>query len=351
MCHGRGGFRNLHGASARYLESAGGCRRRRHAPALSQWPGSQRFGSQVGHEHGCEMDEGTRKPPRKGAKGRGRVCFCTLALGNEYCLLAKQLAEDIGKSSPYPLLILTDKPSHYRDLTNTIVLRHHKRSVLGYNDKLCVVEQALSRFDTCIFIDADVRILGPIALDKEVFEPGIRAYRVRSWEYTKNEASLGQPAPWKAGNLRIMRLLRRELDLESKDEDIPYVVEFLFAITRDARTEPFLERWAHLAEFCEKNGFFNHEGFSIGLAALLVGCPVLQSSFAGVRFFEVKISFQDHVPAGLMSHDEYRTLRSSIVDLKTSGSRSRRKTEMLQRLRVFLRHQRIRLFGLRLAAA
>jgi hypothetical protein len=275
-------------------------------------------------------------------------CICTLALGEKYCLLAKQLAQDLEQFSNHPFLVLTDDPSHFYKLHNVITINHRKLSMLGYNDKLCVVQKALKVYDTCIFLDADVRILGPVFLDDELFKPGISAYRVRSWEYVVNEALSGKPAPWKSNNLRIMKQLRRTLNLHQNDSDIPYIVEFLFAVTRHKDIDSFFYQWNKVAEFCEKNKFFIHEGFSIGLAALLTGYPFSKNSFNGLRFFEPLISLQDHVPAGLIDKTEYDRLCTSIHFFKGSETNSQSGSKIIMKLNMLLRYYKIRMFGLNL---
>ena len=103
------------------------------------------------------------------------VCFCSLALGRGYNYLAKQLASDLARFAPGTrFLVLTDHPAVFKSLDNVEAVHHRKRSVLGYNDKLCVIREALTRFSTVVFIDADTRILAPVTLRSEIFIPGLR---------------------------------------------------------------------------------------------------------------------------------------------------------------------------------
>jgi hypothetical protein len=237
-------------------------------------------------------------------KMNGHFCFCTLALGRKYCNRANQLASDLERFSPKePFLVLTDNPSIFKNSKNVIAIKHRQRSVLGYNDKLCVVNKALERFDTCIFLDADLRIFETVHLPEEIFQPGLRAYKIRTWEYTKREAEpLDQP--WKRENLRIMGLLRSKFGLAQDDNEILFVVECLFSITKGERTDAFLQKWNELANFCETNGFFFHLGFSIGLAGQLTEFPILESNFTGVKFFYHRMSPED-VKRGIISQSEY----------------------------------------------
>lgn len=281
-----------------------------------------------------------------------KYCFCTLALGEKYCNLAKQLAEDLSQFSPdVPLLVLTDTPACFENVKNTIVIKHSQKSVLGYNDKLCVVKKALELFSTCIFLDADVRVLEPVTLSQEIFQLGLKAYRIRSWEWTKNVTPSEELQRWQREDLRIMSVLRKKLNLQQDDRDIPFIVEFLFAVTRHEKIASFFQKWNELAELCERERFFVHEGFSIGLAAFLTRIPISQNSFEGLNFFEPLISRQTQLADGSMSQAVYDMLFSSIHIYKSSQKKykwSRKIDRLKRKMTVGLRFCKIRLFGLNL---
>lgn len=278
-------------------------------------------------------------------------CFCTLALGENYCSLAMQLAGNIKQFSPgVALLVLTDYPDKFRGLENVIAVYHKKRSVRGFNDKLCVINTALASFNTCIFIDADVRILKPIHLAPEIFEPGIRTYNLESWKDNIEEALSGEMSPWKENDIRIIKLFRRKLGLKQPDEDIPFVVEFLFAVTKCDGIDAFLHKWNELAELCERNMCFYHEGFSIGLAAMLTNYPCYEHKFAGLKFFEPQISLRDHLHGeGSMSQEEYDELNNAMGFLKfgeKAGPIENVVGKITRRLSGGYRFLKIKLFGL-----
>jgi len=284
----------------------------------------------------------------------GKWCFCTLALGERYCQLARQLAGDIALHSPAtPFLVLTDLPEALEGPRNIVAVPHRKRSVKGYNDKLCVIAKALQMYDTCVFLDADTRIVGQVNNSQDMFRPGIQAAIVRTWEYTRNEATSPNPKKWQSDNIRIMGLLREAFGLQESDPDIPYVVEYLFAVTRNEKLEAFLKQWAVYAEFCEKNRLFIHEGFSIGLAALKTGFGLEESDFRWLRLFEPLIAGRE-VRKGVFPQDEYDTLNATITRYKNPpaamrwGWRVHQFGQMLDTLRVQMRYLRVRLFGLRL---
>jgi hypothetical protein len=158
-----------------------------------------------------------------------------------------------------------------------------------------------------------MRILKPISLDPVIFEPGIRTYDLESWKDCLEEALSGEMSIWKENDLRIIKLFRTKLGLAQTDEDIPFVVEFLFAVTKCDGIDGFLHKWNELAELCERNMCFYHEGFSIGVAAMLTGYPYYEHKFAGLKFFEPQISLRDHLSGeGAMSQEEYNELNNAM---------------------------------------
>jgi hypothetical protein len=165
-----------------------------------------------------------------------KFCFCTLALGINYRNLALELAQDLKKYSPNILLvILTDKPQHFSNFPNVLAFKHRQKSVGCYHDKLFVIEKALSQFHSCIFIDADMRILASVPEDLE-WQPGITAKI--AWhnivKHNKNKIEIN-----------ILGKIAQKLNLNL--EDITFVHECLFVVTRDEGRElEFLKNWEKL---------------------------------------------------------------------------------------------------------
>ena len=281
---------------------------------------------------------------------RDQWCFCTLALGEVYCRLARQVAADLASYGPgLPFVVLTDNPLRFCDLPNVQPIYHRQRSVLGYNDKLSVIKRAIDQYRTAVFIDADARILGPIDLSLEIFRPGLSAFLLRPWAYMQDTYDTSPHAPqWQQKDLRMLARLRDEFDLCDNGRDVPSVVESLFAVTagdtRDAGA--FLRKWNYLAEFCEGSKFFLHEGFSIGLAARLAGFPIEQSDFAGLRFFEPRLSRSVHVPNGSMTEEEYNTWNATITRYRVCRPEMPSGWATARAIRAQMRYLRVKLFGL-----
>ena len=283
------------------------------------------------------------------------LCFCTLALGLRYNALARQLAADLACHAPgAPFVVLSDRPSYFSDSSNVSAFRHRRKSVLGYNDKLCVIHKALQMHRTCVFLDADARIFDNVVLEDEIFEPGLRAYRIRSWTYLRNQALNDLSNAGFRDDLRIMPLLRDTFELNENDDAIPFVVEFLFSITKGDGIDKFLKTWLELANFCERRRMFRHLGFSIGLAALVTGFPISRHDFKGLNFFELFIPLNEHKILGRrLTEEGYNALRSSIeVPKCREDSRanifSRVGRKIKREFEISLRYAGIRIFGLKL---
>lgn len=208
-----------------------------------------------------------------------KVCFGTLALGDNYRALAQLLANDLETYSPTtPLVVLTDKPQAFADHANILAFKHRQQSVGCYHDKQFVIAKGLSLFDTCIFIDADMRILAPIeqALD---WPPGITAHTV--WtnilKHNKNKFEI-----------KLLSRMAEKLDLNL--EEISFVHECLFVVTKDSgKEQEFLRQWEKIAPYFELNGFYRGEGHTIGLAAAKSGLTIKQDTFDTIAFFKDKL--------------------------------------------------------------
>jgi hypothetical protein len=283
-------------------------------------------------------------------------CFCTLALGEPYWNLTKQLAGDLSRFAPgVKLFVLTENTEIFKDIPNVQAIRHRQRSVLGYNDKLCVIRKALEQHQTAVFVDADIRVLGPIDIRPEMFQPGLRGFLIYTWAWLHNyhDADPNPPA-WKRDNVRLMTLLSKQFDLPGNGRDVPFVCEGLFSVTASGATdvEAFLRKWNQLAEFCERKKFFIHEGYSVGLAARLTNFPISQDDFSWLKFFEPWFSEIVHIPNGAMTKEEYTALKVTVDRYKYSRSQARLgRARVMNALKKRLRYFRVKLFGLNLLDA
>jgi hypothetical protein len=214
-------------------------------------------------------------------------CFCTLALGKEYCDLALLLAEDIALYAPgIPFVILTDRPSYFRNKHHILVFKHSQKSVGCYQDKLYVISQALSLFNSCIFMDADMRILKKFP--EFQWLPGITARSCAN--IAKHFATEVKNVIKSKNDYSVIKKTADTLNLNLAKDDIQFVNEFLFVVTRDKGKEiEFLQLWERLGRYFELNGMYDGEGHTIGLAAAKVGFPIRHDVMENFDFFKDKI--------------------------------------------------------------
>lgn len=207
-------------------------------------------------------------------------CFCTLALGKNYRLLASQLAQDLQVYSPHtPLVVLTDKPDDFRDFTNIIAFQHRPQGVKFYHDKRFVIAKAISLFNSCIFVDADMRILGDVSSNLQ-WQQGITA---------RTGSSIIKHNQRKSKYLNIIQKIAHKLALNLTSE-VKFVNEFLFTVTRAGGVEQdFLQQWEKIAYYFELHGIHDGEGNAIGLAAAKSGFPIRFDSVDRFPFFKDKI--------------------------------------------------------------
>ncbi|MEH2181253.1 hypothetical protein [Nostoc sp.] len=219
-----------------------------------------------------------------------QFCFCTLALGKIYRALAGLLAKDLELYSPNTaFIILTDYPQEFSKYPQTLAFYHQQQGVKCYHDKRFAIAKALFLFNSCIFIDSDMRILAPVPEDIEwLLEPGISARACMDMP-KKFAKALGTTNKNFSTEIEVIKKAAQFLDLEPKWENVTFVHEYLFSVTKSTGKEiEFLETWEILAKYFELNGVYESEGNAIGLAAYKAGLPVRWSEMSGISFFNNK---------------------------------------------------------------
>jgi hypothetical protein len=225
------------------------------------------------------------------SKAEPVFCFCTLALGKKYRSLALLLAKDIEKFSPNtPFIVLTDNPRYFSKQPNVIKFKHQQQGVKCYHDKRFAIAKALSLFNSCIFIDADMRILAPVPQDIQwIKEVGItaRACEIMPKKYAK--IFNGTASAKLCEVFKVTKKAAQKINLDVENEKVKFVYEYLFAVTKDSGKElEFLSQWETLANYFELNGIYDAEGNAIGLAAAKAGLEVTWSEMQGISFFKDK---------------------------------------------------------------
>ncbi len=233
-------------------------------------------------------------------------CFCTLAIGDRYRIHAQILAQDIQDHMPNrPFLILTDRPEAFKQFPHVLAFKHQIQSIKGYHDKRFVLEKALSQFESCLFLDSDVRVLGPM-MDVDAdsqnaqrpWNPGITA-----------RAGTGLANHMKNMNdpkiLNVIHQVAKTLEIDL--QTVQWLHEFMFAMTReDGLEQEFFELWQTLSYLFESQGIYGGESFSIGLAAAKVGMnfdfmrddmfPFFKDNIEWVRVKNGQSNLQDKQP-------------------------------------------------------
>ena len=222
-------------------------------------------------------------------------CFCTLAVGKRYRTHAQVLAQDIQQHSPEKLLVvLTDKPSDFSRLPNVLTFHHRLESIKGYHDKRFAIEKALSLFETCIFLDSDVRLLSAIPEEIE-WQPGITArHGCGILKHNTRKEGLKE--------LSIIEEVAKTLDLNL--QETKWIHEFFFVVRRlNGLEHKFLKHWGTIATCFELNGVHDGEGNVIGLAASCTNFPVWLDSVDRFRFFKDNIE-RERIKQGQAIADE-----------------------------------------------
>ncbi len=254
-----------------------------------------------------------------------KACFATLALGRPFVFHAQQLAVDLRDHAPATqLLVFTDHVRAFRSHPNVIARPHRQRGVLRcFHDKRFMIPVALESFDTCILIDANIRILEPVPQDAiPSIAPGITAPRLYSvaskWE-SDRDTNTTSDAP----NQETRVVLRALNALQLHPQKAYFVQEFLYAVRRDPEhpeaVTTWLAAWDALAGFFDFHRLAWSEGFGIGLAAGVTGFPVQCDSFLPERAYYKQRTYEFHqqtgnrpvTPAQEHCHREQRLLAQS----------------------------------------
>jgi len=197
--------------------------------------------------------------------------FCTLAIGAPYRTRAKLLCADLA---PHPCMVLTDEPEDFRDMPWIRAKIHlptgpmaedylrrpeilgSQKSTAAYHDKRFVIEEALADHGSCIFIDADTRLVGPW--------PSIRCgpgLSIAGRKRTIHEHLL----TYGPERRPFFEMLADDLDISVRDAF--WCSESCYAVVDDGKARAFLDAWDYSARFLQDNDVFSGEGGVMGLCA------------------------------------------------------------------------------------
>lgn len=201
-------------------------------------------------------------------------CFCTLALGSKYRLLAKELAENLETYAPQALLVIyTDEPEDFSSHRNISAFKHRQQGILNcFDDRRFVIEKALSMYSVAIHIDADSRILSHIPTQSK-WQPGITG---------KHESLLEHAKKWIPKELNSIKSVASKLNISL--ENARWIGENLYIVARDEGREiEFIKQWGIIARYLELKGFPSGDGYCMGLAASKVGWTVRNDAWENLH--------------------------------------------------------------------
>lgn len=211
-------------------------------------------------------------------------CFSTIALGTKYCLMAKELAQDLEKHSPGTMLVVgTNDLEEFKDCENVLAFKLHQQGILHcYHDKRFVIEKALSKFPTVIQIDADTKITGNVPSAIEVTPGEISAF---------NAHLISHVQKYTPRRLETINSIATKLDIPL--EKARFIGEALLIITRDrGKEKEFLNWWGLIGNYLELQGIHAGSGNTIGLAALKTGWSVSRT-----KSWELLHQITEHIDA------------------------------------------------------
>jgi len=158
-----------------------------------------------------------------------RICLCSAAFGSKYRKLAKLLAQDLYEHSPHLSLVLyTDKPSAFQHFNNVDSYPHQAQSVQAHHERRLAIRKALELFPACLYLDCDVRITAPIAIDFDIL-PGITARSCTSYLNRYRTVFNGTEKRKKViYRMDVAQKMARKVGLDIRDERLVWVNEFLF---------------------------------------------------------------------------------------------------------------------------
>lgn len=195
-------------------------------------------------------------------------CFCSLALGKEYVSLAQDLADSMKKYTPGKELILfTDKASYFREYSNVKAYSFAKKGVKVFNDKRFVIQKAIEKHKTAIFVDADSLLVNMFP-EELSFSPGIMGRTENLLEHVDKYCS---------ERMWMFEKLAKKLEVDL--HRVKWIGESRFAVTRDdGKYKDFLNLWGDIAKYAELCGFSSGEGSYVGIAAEKAGMVIYEKN-------------------------------------------------------------------------
>lgn len=198
-------------------------------------------------------------------KTQKNFCFCTLALGHQYRMMAQELAKDLEKYSPGTLIyIFTDNPINFKEQQNVVAFKHYQQGIQRCsNDRRLILKRVLLDFPIAIHIDADTKITGALPTQIDC-SPGITGLNENLVTHLKKN----RPQNWE-----IIKTIANKLEIPL--DKAQWIGESLYIVARDGgKEEEFFRLWGLIASYVELKGMHGGDGNLMGLAACKIGWNV-----------------------------------------------------------------------------
>lgn len=212
------------------------------------------------------------------------ICFATMAVGKEYLQVAQLLASDVSLFCPgVPIFVLTNEESFAKGNSQVQIVPFRNAGYwFIYHGKIQAVRAAIAKFDICIFIDADCRLLAPPPFGALSHLPaGVYGAYAQTFEYkfTGDQAMFLE----RGGTERLLRNTpRRRRDvykaigkpLGINTPDCKFLHEACLVFVKDERTPNLLNAWEYLGKASSARLLEWGEGCTLGMSADLVRANV-----------------------------------------------------------------------------
>jgi hypothetical protein len=248
-------------------------------------------------------------------------CFCTLAIGKVYQDFALVLAEDLKKYAPeVESIVLTDNPKAFEGKSNVRAFPHKPVSCKIYHDKKYAIVKALSLYESCIFLDANIRIKDKVPDDIN-FQKGLVAYSCFSLSKLFSKEKECNPSYDKYTTLNIKyKLCERLSSYYNIDiEKSKFIFEGILYFTRHDRFKQFINYWELIGTYFENHGIYDSEGISIGLATALSELPVQYDDRKKISLFKDVLE-RSKISSGQATYEQNKRLFEELQQIENSDS-------------------------------
>ncbi len=195
---------------------------------------------------------------------KDRHGFCTLALGERYHWMARDLIQDLATHAPgTKIVVYTDNPKFFQGMETVLAYPHRQIGVQHcYHDKRLAIAQGLQHFEAVTCIDVDARLTGSLPLLD--WADGVSGYYEPIIPHVTKFTPERMPT--------IQRLAQKvSLDLNQAT----WIGESLFTVKLPAeKGQEFCDFWGKLARYLELHRVQAGAGNAIGMAAAKLGIPV-----------------------------------------------------------------------------